>query len=63
MILERVVKTAETIESLTQPEFLFSGLTNYKERQSENRPRTLLESMADQAKALMLAEAATQDDG
>ena len=48
---------------MTQPEFLFSGLTNYKERQSENRPGTLLESMADQAQAPMLAEAATQDDG
>ena len=35
---------------------------NNAERQSEDRPRTLLESMADQAKALMLAEAATPDD-
>ena len=58
-----VVKTAETIESLTQPEFLYPGLKNYAERQSEDRPGTLLESMAGQATALMLAEAATQEDG
>ena len=55
-----VIETAETIESLTQPELLYFGLK--AERQSEDRPGTLLECMADQATALMLAEAATQDD-
>ena len=54
---------AKTIESLTQPELLYSGLKNYAERQSEDQPGTSLESMADQGTALMLAEAAPQDDG
>ena len=59
-----VVKTAETIESLTQPELLYSGLPNNAELSSEDRSRILLEKMADQATALMLAElAVTQDDG
>ena len=52
----------ETIESVTQPGLLYSELTNYAEPQSENRLGTLLESMAEQAKALMLAEAVTQVD-
>ena len=56
-------ETAETVESLTQPEQLYSGLQNYTERQSQDRPGALLERMADQATALKLAEAATQDDG
>ena len=55
---------AETIESLTRPGLLFSGLPNFAERPSENRSVVLLEKMADQANALMLAElAVTQDDG
>ena len=52
----------ETIESVTQPGLLYSELTNYAEPQSENQLGTLLESMAEQAKALMLAEAVTQVD-
>ena len=48
----------ETIESLSQPGLLYSELTNWGERQSENQPGTLLE----QAKALMLAEAVAQVD-
>ena len=52
----------ETIESLSQPGLLYSELTNWGERQSENQPGTLLESMAEQAKALMLAEAVAQVD-
>ena len=48
----------ETIESLSQPGLLYSELTNWGERQSENQPGDLLE----QAKALMLAEAVAQVD-
>ena len=61
----RLIVVAEIVESIIdcQLELLHSGLKNYAERQSEDWPGTLPESMADQATALMMAEAATQDDG
>ena len=58
-----VVNATETIDSSTQPELPHSGLQNNAERESEDRPGALLERKADQATALMLAEAATQDHG
>ena len=59
-----IVKTAETVESLTQPGLLYSGLPNYAERPSEDRSGILLSKVADQAHALLLAElAVTQEDG
>ena len=58
-----VVKIAETIESLTLPGLLFCGLPNCAEPPAEDRSGLLLDKMADQATALMLAElAVTQDD-
>ena len=42
-VISGVVKTKETIESLTQPELPYSGLQNYAERQSEDQLGALLE--------------------
>ena len=59
----RVIKTAETIESLTQPGLLYSGLRNYAERPSEDRSGVSVEKVADQAHAPMLAEFAVKMTG
>ena len=54
------VRTAETIESVSQPELLYSDLPNYANRPTEEWPGELLVKMAAQATAQAEAEAATQ---
>ena len=53
---------SQTIESLSQPGLLYSGLPNNTDRQTDDRSGDLLLKMAAQAKAQAEAEAATQGD-
>ena len=55
-------KTAETIESLSQPGSLYSALQNNADQQPEGWSRDLLAKMAAQANTHTETEAATQKD-